>query len=74
MMTDATQAIFSMSFFHYVPSAGGQEERWAVSPKLWVYWAVAIPLTIATVIAWYLWQNWSSRKAITLRPQKRGIA
>ena len=26
-----------------------------VSPKFWIYWATAIPLTLATLIGWAIW-------------------
>ncbi|EPS42093.1 hypothetical protein H072_3950 [Dactylellina haptotyla CBS 200.50] len=39
-------AVFSMSFFN---NQGG-DDGWSISDKFWIYWAFAIPLTIATVI------------------------
>jgi hypothetical protein len=39
-------AIFSMSFFNYSPDSGS----WTISDKFWVYWVVAIPITIISVI------------------------
>lgn len=44
-------AIFSTSFFNY---DGGSEE-WSVSEKFWLYWAVAIPITVITSVLWYWW-------------------
>ncbi|XWW92715.1 hypothetical protein V2A60_000641 [Cordyceps javanica] len=43
-------AIFSTSFFNFNPEAN----RWAISNRFWVYWAVAIPLTIVMPIVWVL--------------------
>jgi hypothetical protein len=40
--------IFSMSFFNYSPDSGS----WTVSDKFWVYWVVAIPITIISVVLW----------------------
>lgn len=68
-MTDAAiQAIFSMSFFHYVPPVGDRTEQWAVSPKFWIYWAVTVPVTIMTVAIWLSLQYWhSSHGSVTSR-------
>jgi Mg2+ and Co2+ transporter CorA len=43
-------ALFSMSFFHYDDSTG-----WAVSRQIWIYWAIAVPTTIATALVWNFW-------------------
>lgn len=52
-------AIFSTSFFNFSPEA----KRWAVSPMFWVYWAVAIPVTIFIPVAWRLWDLWEHRSS-----------
>lgn len=44
-------AIFSTSFFNY----NGGSEEWSVSTKFWLYWAVAIPITVITSVLWYWW-------------------
>ena len=54
------QALFSMSFFHFTPSADGGSEQWTVSPKFWMYWAVTIPVTALTVGIWFVFQRWHS--------------
>lgn len=46
-------AVFSTSFFSYNADSG----RWSVSDKFWVYWAWAVPTTLATVVAWYVWRK-----------------
>ncbi|KAF3225404.1 hypothetical protein TWF106_002543 [Orbilia oligospora] len=53
-------AIFSMSFFNNggdngtsaggAGGAGGGDEGWSLSDKFWIYWAFAVPLTVATII------------------------
>ncbi|KAJ5318746.1 hypothetical protein N7476_005166 [Penicillium atrosanguineum] len=43
-------ALFSMSFFHYDSGSG-----WAVSSQIWIYWAIAVPTTIATALVWNHW-------------------
>ncbi|RVD86150.1 uncharacterized protein DFL_004440 [Arthrobotrys flagrans] len=53
-------AIFSMSFFNNGgdngtsasggDGGGGGDEGWSLSDKFWIYWAFAIPLTVATIV------------------------
>ncbi|KAI7154041.1 hypothetical protein KC349_g7943 [Hortaea werneckii] len=50
-------AIFSMSFFHFVSGTADQVERWTVSPKFWMYWAVTLPLTLLTIALFLLFQH-----------------
>jgi hypothetical protein len=54
---DNQQALFSMSFFHFAPSADGGSEQWTVSPKFWMYWVVTIPVTALTVGIWSIVQR-----------------
>jgi len=46
-------AIFSMSFFNFDANSGS----WSVSDKFWVYWALAVPITVITTILWHYWQE-----------------
>lgn len=46
-------AVFSTSFFNF----DGGEAAWTVSDKLWIYWAVAIPVTVFTILLWYFWHR-----------------
>ena len=41
-------AVFSTSFFSF----DAQQGTWSVSAKFWVYWAVSIPLTLASGAFW----------------------
>lgn len=50
-------AIFSTTFFNFDPDSG-----WVMSDKFWVYWVVAIPVTIATAGFWLLWQSRQEEK------------
>jgi hypothetical protein len=54
---DDQQVLFSMSFFHFVPSADSASKQWTVSPKSWMYWVVTIPVTALTVGIWFLFQR-----------------
>lgn len=42
-------AVFSMSFFNIDDDTG----EWTVSNKFWIYWVIAIPVTILTAAGWY---------------------
>lgn len=42
-------AVFSTSFFDYDSGA----DSWNVSSKFWVYWVVAVPITLVTALLWY---------------------
>ncbi|SPO06915.1 uncharacterized protein DNG_09609 [Cephalotrichum gorgonifer] len=42
-------AVFSMSFFDFDAEKG----VWSVSGEFWRYWAVAVPVTVVTVVAWF---------------------
>ncbi|GKU07179.1 hypothetical protein FLAG1_10102 [Fusarium langsethiae] len=46
-------ALFSMSFFNVDDDTG----EWSVSKKIWMYWAIAIPVTLLTSGLWLLWQR-----------------
>ncbi|KAL0939531.1 uncharacterized protein CTRU02_206141 [Colletotrichum truncatum] len=45
-------AIFSTTFFEFK-----SESEWVVSEKFWVYWVVAIPITVITALLWFYWQR-----------------
>ncbi|KAI8719811.1 hypothetical protein NCS52_00763200 [Fusarium sp. LHS14.1] len=42
-------AVFSMSFFNIDDDTG----EWTVSNKFWIYWVIAIPVTLLTAGGWY---------------------
>jgi protein-S-isoprenylcysteine O-methyltransferase Ste14 len=44
-------SVFSMTFFNF------QNSGPAVSPNFWIYWVVTIPVTVAIVIFWYVWEK-----------------
>lgn len=50
------QTIFGMSFFDFFGNEEGEYE-WRVSPYFWLYWAVATPATIFTILVWCFWQR-----------------
>ncbi|KAE8167581.1 hypothetical protein BDV40DRAFT_170365 [Aspergillus tamarii] len=44
--------IFGSNFFDF---QSGEKESWEMSREFWLYWAVTIPLTLATFAVWMLW-------------------
>lgn len=54
------QTIFSTSFFNFSPGPKAQQGGWFVSDKIWIYWVIAIPLTIMTLSIW-LWGQHKAR-------------
>ena len=52
-------SMFSMSMFDWQANEVSQ-----ITPRFWIYWAVTLPLTLATVCAWYAWNN---RRAALIR-------
>ncbi|KAH7109098.1 hypothetical protein B0J11DRAFT_620492 [Dendryphion nanum] len=47
--------VFSMSMFDWQYSGDGGESGAVVSSKFWVYWVIAIPLTLITLFGWGFW-------------------
>ena len=44
-------AIFSTTFFNF----GADEYSWVMSRKFYIYWAVALPITLTGVLLWYFY-------------------
>ncbi|KAF2789724.1 hypothetical protein K505DRAFT_188783, partial [Melanomma pulvis-pyrius CBS 109.77] len=42
--------LFGMNFFQFCGNPG--DETWKVSDKVYLYWAVTVPLTLATILVW----------------------
>jgi Mg2+ and Co2+ transporter CorA len=45
-------SVFSMSFFSFNAETG-----WAMSDRIWIYWAFSIPVTLLTTGLWFFWQR-----------------
>ncbi|KAK2772739.1 hypothetical protein CKAH01_13823 [Colletotrichum kahawae] len=43
-------SIFSMTFFDF-------QQGSSLSPKIWIYFAFTIPLTVRVVLGWFLWEH-----------------
>ncbi|KXT00800.1 hypothetical protein AC578_2920 [Pseudocercospora eumusae] len=50
-------AVFSTSFFNFQQSSPNAPASWAVSEKFWIFWVVALPVTLITVGVWWVWQR-----------------
>ncbi|KAK4444780.1 hypothetical protein QBC34DRAFT_451772 [Podospora aff. communis PSN243] len=46
-------ALFSMSFFDF----DAEPASWSVSGKIWIYFAIAGPVTLLTISTWIVWQK-----------------
>lgn len=52
-------SVFSMTFFDFQDL--NPDGTW-VSPQFWIYWAVAVPLTVLIVGWWWIWERRRERK------------
>lgn len=46
--------VFSVGMFDW---GSADDEGLRVSPSMWIYWAVTIPLTAVTMLIWILWSS-----------------
>jgi len=53
--------LLAMPFFSVLTDSETGAERWSVSNKFWIYWAITAPITIITVSSWLVWQFWESK-------------
>jgi hypothetical protein len=66
----SSQSIFSTSFFHSEPSAGGMKESFVVSDKFWMYWVFAAPLSVVALGLWIFWDGMLGKKHFGCRCNK----
>ncbi|KAK1843260.1 hypothetical protein CCHR01_14121 [Colletotrichum chrysophilum] len=55
-------AVFSTTFFEFDSGSG----EWLMSDKFWVYWVVAIPVTIVTALMWKHGRYFDARQRTVL--------
>jgi hypothetical protein len=48
-----------MSMFDWAPSA---ESRPIVSPYIWLYWTISVPLTAIVLLTWRIWWKFEDKK------------
>lgn len=51
-------AVFSMSFFSYDHDTG-----WKMASEFWLYWVIAMPVTVVTAGSWMWWQRYQAEGA-----------
>lgn len=71
-MLNSRQSVLSTTFFDFHDANGLSG---AVSPTFWLYWAIAIPLTILVVVAWYLWERQRKKRVhgVALELMNQGV-
>ncbi|OIW26742.1 hypothetical protein CONLIGDRAFT_716965 [Coniochaeta ligniaria NRRL 30616] len=56
-------SVFSMPFFYFKQSEGGTAGDFTVSDQLWIYCALAAPLSLCTLALWAFWDvTWDKRQ------------
>lgn len=52
-------SMFSTSFFDFSPSSDAPDNSTfaMVSSKFWIYWVITIPVTMAIVGIWWVWER-----------------
>jgi hypothetical protein len=53
------QTIFGNNFFSFEPGRDAGRSSFAVSRQFWIYWALSVPLTVATLALWFWWSRWA---------------
>ncbi|KAL3432949.1 hypothetical protein BDV09DRAFT_118028 [Aspergillus tetrazonus] len=59
--------LFGTNFFSFQADPGN---TWLMADEFWLYWAVTLPLTFATVVIWAIW-HWQD-KFVFLRNKAQG--
>ena len=49
--------LFSINMFDWGGADGGDASSLAVSPNMWIYWVITVPLTVVTFLIWLLWSR-----------------
>lgn len=60
-------SVFSMTFFNFQDqnnnsNNNGNEDEPVVSKDLWIYFVIAIPMTLVVVLIWHLWDRRRERR------------
>ncbi|PGH01992.1 hypothetical protein GX51_04924 [Blastomyces parvus] len=54
----SSYTLFGMNFFDFSVDENTGKQTFAMSDKFWVYWAIALPVTTAVLLAWVLYDHW----------------
>jgi Mg2+ and Co2+ transporter CorA len=55
--------LFSINMFTWGGTSGEEASSLSASPSIWIYWAVAVPLTVITILVWILWSKRENQKS-----------
>ncbi|KAF7510226.1 hypothetical protein GJ744_006922 [Endocarpon pusillum] len=64
-------AIFSTQFFNFTPESPSGQDSWVISSHFWIYWAFSAPLTIVTIILWFVWRRRYTDRGVTYEMYER---
>ena len=65
--------LFSINAFDWGGADGKESSSLTVAPSIWIYFAIAVPLTVVTFLGWILWskrENQKSSKRMTISRTK----
>ena len=65
--------LFSINVFDWGGADGKESSSLTVAPSIWIYFAIAVPLTVVTFLGWILWskrENQKSSKRMTISRTK----
>lgn len=55
--------LFSIGMFDWGGADSGTASSLTVSPSMWIYWAITVPLTIVTFVIWVFWSKRENHKS-----------
>lgn len=55
--------LFSINMFDWGGADRGKTSSLTVSPSMWIYWAITVPLTIVTFLVWVIWSRRENHKS-----------
>jgi Mg2+ and Co2+ transporter CorA len=57
--------LFSMDMFSWPGTSNKSNETSSLvaSPSIWIYWVVAVPLTVITILIWVVWARRENQKS-----------
>lgn len=68
--------LFSINMFKWGGADSGETSSLTVSPSMWIYWAITVPLTVVTFLVWvflFRRENHQSSKRLTIYRTKPPI-
>lgn len=61
-LTGLKQGFFGMNFFDFSASNDGDSAHWVISSRIWIFFALTVPVTIVAVFLWLYWKRDSALK------------